>query len=540
MILFLKCCYQQILRPFVKNIPHNEYGESDYFEASKSTDNEFKLSKCKTFSTNQTLDPNEEFILVACAGSFKFGPWKSSRIVYRNAHAMVRSKENVKKKLKQPKDDKISVFIMAIDSVSRMNLIRGMPETYNHLESNGWFEMRGLNKIGDNTHPNLMAMLTGHHNGDSEKVCKWDTEGELDKCYFIWNDYADAGYVTAYAEDEAFLNTFSSFHVGFNKQPTDHYIRPFAIAIENKLEVKTFFERKTCVGYQHYADFIYQYGLDFANKYKEKPSFGLFWTNSFSHEELSMVSTMDTRVLYYLKQLETQKILDSSIVIFLSDHGMRFGPIRDLYTGWLEERLPFFYMWLPEKFQSKHPKIVKNLRINRDRLASPYDVHLTLKHILQLSGGNGNLNDSRTLSCPDCRSLFSELPFDRSCHDAGINKHWCTCVQRYDFDEKSKKVQKAVDFLIKQMNEELSTYPKCAKLTLNMIKHVRGSKNRSTIEYLISFNVKPSMASLEATVRCDKKCKIMERIGSISRTNRYGNQSSCINDEELRKICFCI
>lgn len=459
--------------------------------------------------------------------------------VYRNAHAIVRPKEKVKRKLKNTLKDKPSVFLMGIDSISRLNLIRGMPETYNHLESSGWFEMRGFNKIGDNTFPNLMAILTGQNDSLTDEICNWREVGELDKCAFIWNDYDAAGYVTAYAEDETKINTFNYYETGFIKQPTDYYLRPFALGAEASLKIQKKNDLSICLGYQHYADYVYQYGLDFAKRYKDEPSFGLFWTNSFSHEDLSMSSAMDTRVLYYLEQLNTQEVLNNSIVIFFSDHGMRFGPIRKHFIGWLEERLPFLYIWLPKSFKAEHPEIVKNLKINRDRLSSPYDVYVTLKHILKLSSGYNDDYSPSAVSCPNCQSLFNEIPLERSCADAGVSKHWCTCVEFQEIDKSVKVVSQAVNHIVKEINAELSAYPKCAKLKLKDIHSARKSDHQSSVDYLVSFNVHPSQAQLEVTVRCDDKCESFHTIGSISRLNRYGNQSWCISDAKLRKYCYC-
>ena len=37
--------------------------------------------------------------------------------------------------------------MMGIDSVSRLNLIRAMPNTAQHLYDSGWFELKGYNKV---------------------------------------------------------------------------------------------------------------------------------------------------------------------------------------------------------------------------------------------------------------------------------------------------------------------------------------------------------------------------------------------------------
>lgn len=269
-----------------------------------------------------------------------------------------------------------------------------------------------------------------------------------------------------------------------------------------------------CIGRKNYADYIYDYGVDFATTFPNEPKFGFFWTNSFSHEDLSVVSSMDEKVKGYLKQWEVAGILNSSIVFFFSDHGMRFGNIRRYFTGWLEERLPFLYIWLPPAFRQAHPEIVRNLQINRDRLTSPYDVHVTLKHILQMSGGyeNGSLTAE---SCPNCQSLFEEVSKERNCDDAGVDKHWCTCTEYEVTDKTTKEVKNAVNYVLETLNDDLKEFPKCAQLRLHSIHSARKSSRQQ--DFLISFQVKPSDAELEATVRCeDDECESAKVIGRLS------------------------
>lgn len=108
------------------------------------------LSKCIYFDQSIELPPSVEFILVQC--KVKQKDKKKVKTVYSNAHAIVRRKENVQKIFDSfntlyPENKPLSVLMLGIDSVSRLNLIRAMPNTAQHLYDTGWFELKGYNKV---------------------------------------------------------------------------------------------------------------------------------------------------------------------------------------------------------------------------------------------------------------------------------------------------------------------------------------------------------------------------------------------------------
>lgn len=111
------------------------------------------LSKCVYFDQSFDLPPGIEFILVQCKGSnSKDVEKKKAKIVYSDAHAIVRRKPQMQKvfdnfKTLYPSDRPLSVLMVGIDSISRLNLIRAMPNTAQHLYDTGWFELKGYNKV---------------------------------------------------------------------------------------------------------------------------------------------------------------------------------------------------------------------------------------------------------------------------------------------------------------------------------------------------------------------------------------------------------
>jgi hypothetical protein len=239
------------------------------------------------------LTEKDEFIMVKCDGwgiNALINNFKTE--IYRNIHATIITKDKVAEKFEKAKatdkTKKTNVLMIGIDSISRLNLMRAMPATHEYLNQNQWIEMKGYSKVGDNTLPNAMAFLTGVNESRVFEVCDPYKVGGINKCRFLWDDFSDENYATAYAEDTVIVSSFNYLKKGFLKQPTDYYIRPALLAAENELSIKRDLTSwiVTCVGEKHYGDYIYDYAADFAENFKNSSYFGLFWTNSFSHEYL--------------------------------------------------------------------------------------------------------------------------------------------------------------------------------------------------------------------------------------------------------------
>ena len=149
-------------------------------------------------------------------GRFK----KKKSSVYENVHSVLnlekvldRFNTSEARNVTSGRSRKLSVLLLGLDNVSRLNLQRSLPRTENHLRDKGWLSMKGYNKIGENTFPNLMALLTGQDQEQSYSRCKPSIPYGLDHCPMVWYNFRNAGYVTAYAEDEAKISTFNYLKV---------------------------------------------------------------------------------------------------------------------------------------------------------------------------------------------------------------------------------------------------------------------------------------------------------------------------------------
>jgi hypothetical protein len=534
----VSCCYSVI----------NRVNDSAGKKYNRDSDNHYSVTKCTDFKTELVLNSEEEFILVRCFQANESG---TNKDIYKNTHAVVPMKADVELKLNKTgsessskEEKRLSVLLLGFDSVSRLNLLRTMPKTVKYLRRSGWLEMSGYNKVGDNTLPNLAAVLTGLGMDQLRNQCWVSRHSNFDNCPFVWKEYSELGYVTAYAEDDPRGSTFNYHKTGFVIPPTDYYIRPFLLASEEKLPNKKRYYLSVCLGPTPTSEHIFRYTLDFATVFNTTPSFMMSWINNFSHSTNAIPEKTDERVFTFFQQLKETGAFNTTFIIFLSDHGMRWGNIRKTAIGWYEERLPFIHVWVPEWFKQKHPDIYNHLKTNSRRLTSPFDLHLTLREILRLSRqDNASLAVVKCPGCPKCCSLFSEVSEDRACEEAGITANWCTCNNYRTISTNGNEPKAIALQALSEINEKLKKAGKvsasCAELTLENVIDLKQKVSTDLQEYfIVMFDTIPGGARFEATVL--RSNRTFQLQGDVSRINTYGNQTECVDDAALKLYCYCI
>jgi hypothetical protein len=241
--------------------------------------------------------------------------------------------------------------------------------------------------------------------------------------------------------------------------------------------------------------------------------------------------------------LEETGAFNTTCIIFLSDHWMRWGNIRKTAIGWYEERLPFIHVWVPEWFKQKHPDIYNNLETNSKRLTSPFDLHLTLIEILRLSRQDyASLTVDECPRCPKCRSPFSEVSEDTGCEEAGITANWCT-RDKYRTISTNGRASKAIALhVLSELNTRLKKASKisasCAEMTLEHVTDLKDNVFTDSQEYfVVMFDTLPGGARFETTVLRSKRTFQLK--GEVSRINTYDNQTGCVDDAGLKQYCYC-
>uniref|UniRef100_A0AC34R148 Uncharacterized protein n=1 Tax=Panagrolaimus sp. JU765 TaxID=591449 RepID=A0AC34R148_9BILA len=220
----------------------------------------------------------------------------------------------------------------------------------------------------------------------------------------------------------------------------------------------------------------------------------------------------------------------------MADHGARFTALRQTSQGQLEERMPFFSVYLPEKLRS-HPSF-ENLRENADRLTTPFDIHSTFLDLLNISEiPEEDFTKEPLGPLKRSLSLLRPIPANRTCKDANVEPHWCSCVAWRPIKNSSHLqnlgkniVEKIVSVFNGFLKEEpgLCATLKLAKiekmerlapddgvLTYNGVKDADGFDPKfkqdkiikDFVTYRLSFWTEPGMAHYEVTVEYNEATK---------------------------------
>lgn len=463
---------------------------------------------------------------------------------------------------------KLNVLLVGVDSMSRLNFMRQMSRTRSYLlETMGAFDMAGYNKVADNTFVNLVPILAGKYVED----LPWNetlNKQPFDKYEFMWDRYKEYGFATLFAEDAPGMAAFNYAKSGFHKKPTDHYYRPFALAVEADPEVRS--ADSHCIRDRMEAEMVLQYTYDFARVYKNDQYFGLTFISRLTHDDINNAGRGDLVYLKFFQKLHEDNLLKNTILFFFSDHGIRFGNFRKTYIGKIEERLPFMLIVPPAWLIRRYPNVWGNMKVNTHRLTTPFDIHETLMASLDIDTAAKNVDKQIANSFPTRKktrySLFTRVPYERTCEDATILTHWCSCHQLTQIDVNDGKIIRAAEDLVKKLNQLLyKLRQKCVILKLNKILDASligandellrfqdsvndvidrqvyfGKPAESTkTDYQLTIETTPGLAHFEASLRHEEGTDMYTLLGDISRTNLIGRQADCIDNAKLQKYCCC-
>ena len=445
---------------------------------------------------------------------------------YTNVHAFIRHDQDEEGALEKiaagtlDTDSYYNVLMVGVDTMSRLNGLRQLNRTLTLLRNlYQTLDFVGYNKVGENTFPNLIPLLTGLKPEQLTQTQCWlatnysqdSDRGDdyLDNCKYLWNFYQLFGYVTYFSEDWPSASTFNYLKPGFKHAPTSHYGRPFTLARRKLLWPK--FKGIGCAACQLDKPIA---GIDLSNlkafieAHSGRPHFAFHWINCPQHDDLNGASQVDHLLERFFADLHGITQDERTFVIFFSDHGYRWNNFVSTRIGHYESSLPLMTIAPPRLFREQYPELVERLKSHQSALLTPFDMFKTLIDVLYL--GRQRLVASKSVtersattpvedplvgSAPTASTTIEQLAvedglsfkqdfriisllehhepdeLDRSCIEAGIPDNYCVCHQFKNVSTSGLDVLGAAYFLVYiHLEERLSNHPElCHELELEAV-----------------------------------------------------------------------
>ncbi|KAI8787969.1 hypothetical protein BgiBS90_010637 [Biomphalaria glabrata] len=502
--------------------------------------------------TNDAVLPKEaEFLLVVCYCKEKV------KAVSKAYYALVPDLEEAnvmkstllrKRQAERSPKETLSVIMVGLDGVSRNQFIRSMNKTYPLLMNNfSTFDMTMYTQTGKNTFPNYLSLFGGMTEESLQNW--WNYSSHSDTLDLVWDEFNKAGYRTLYAEDWPDVGGFHYLKKGFLVKPTNFFSRPISLALDKDPDrIKS---GHNCVGGKPEISFHLDYVSRFLDTFPYKPIYATVFFTRLTHADMANVAIFDDYLHEVYNAWLSKGHLDRTLLITFSDHGPRYGAIRETFNGMVESRTPLALFTFPRWFLEKYPEVARNLRTNTARLTSHADTYATLLDLLYFR------SSLPLQKSPFKRglSLLNEIPADRTCMDVPIPLEFCLCGQKSlsSMNTKSSLSRLLVKNVLNMINLKTDRNL-CEELALDSILFVvqvdlQGSAQQETREkniYKVRLRTSPGLAVFEATVFTNGGPPAIlpddwsvEVAKNIDRLNLYNEQAYCSRDPKQRPYCYC-
>ena len=293
-------CYYQTIQKESNNDANIKYGPKTFLDPVNGLE----------------LTQLENYIAVTC-----------NKNNYENVHFWFNVNSSTTTK-SQTKSQKPSVIILVIESLSRLNYLRYLNQTRTALEDNlgNIFYLEGLNKMADNSFPNMIPLLTGRRLYSGE-LSGSENYGPYDDWPLIWKNYSQAGYLTSLHEDYPEFTLFNYKSNGFVRSaPTNFYPRPYwmhVFQVASKLMSSLApFNISPCYKdrvpkVEMFLDQLERM-LQQANK-AVRPLFAFSFYIELTHNNFNKAQTIDSHIAKFLER--SAKYLNNSVLVLMVSPG---------------------------------------------------------------------------------------------------------------------------------------------------------------------------------------------------------------------------
>ena len=273
-----------------------------------------------------------------------------------------------------------------------------------------------------------------------------------------------------------------------------------------------------------------------------------------SHDTNDRFNWVDEDLFNFFKNGHKNRLFENTAIFLYSDHGARFNDKHSSHDRYLEERMPFFSVYLPEAFKIHNPQKLINLKENINYLVSPFDIYASVRDLTNLEP---LINKEINIGIQRSISLLDRISPKRNCENIGISDHYCICIKNWNQESiTSIEIIKAVEYSIQIINKLTESIRNlCLKLNLTEIFSAESLIKDGLKLYRIQFKTYPNKGVYETLsysgFRDDfefksKEFSIKSR-NDISRIDAYGEQPYCVSNFknnpffilDLRKFCYC-
>ena len=461
------------------------------------------------------------------------------------------------------KDHQYSITVLIIDALSQLNFKRSFPATWTVLRSLQGVLYEGHNRVGHNSYPNVMALLSGEITaGVPELKGEVGPEGremyyiDLERQPLIQSLLRRHGYLTMQMEDTQDMGDFNRKGiVGFKSAPADIYYRAaFLAMVEEKYRYKynypTLGVRNWEIGEGGcfaclQEQMLHKYQLpaihDFIDMYKHTPTFTFIHLVEYLHNDLNMAKHYDRDLAHMIKSLHNSSALKNTFLMLMGDHGWQRTEPPFIFTkqGKTEMNMPAFYILPPTDFSSKYPEKYKNLIKNSKSLTTFFDINQMMRDILSLAS---NISVSQLFQGFEGHgsSLFSNLSA-RTCEEAEIPEDYCSCLDGVsNMDTRAENLQLLARALLTDLNNHLKGLDFCQGLTLSRLENASIKKAGTLTLLTFLIYVEQREAIFEAQVECHDYLGDFCHI-KLVRMDWYAMTDDCIKGRlsQLNQVCIC-
>ena len=424
---------------------------------------------------------------------------------------------------------KYSIVIFIIDALSQLNALRSLPLTLANAEALGGTLFRGHHKVGLNSLPNVMGMLTGSSNLTDKPWIGQNQARKFDWQPLVTNLFHDEGWTTMLVHG-AMGTVLGSAHV-FNRAPD-----PFDIQYHDGFRLS----KKWGRNHSNPTNLL----RDFSVMYRDRPTFLHVHLSEYTHNDLNGAKLYDRDLDQKLRELSDSGALEDTFFFLMGDHGYRFGAFSKTIQGNIENNMPLLMVIPPTSLAEDQPELSRNLRQNSGLLTSLWDLHQTLKHVLALGVGQDKVDDFYRGFLNPGSSLLKPLE-PRTCSEANISLWFCSCPEDHVALE-PEDVRALLEAVLEDMNVFLQPLELgCQKLEISSSAHQNPVTNPSmmfegdNVEIEAFVETKVREAHFQVKIFLSGSSGEVEV--SLTRLDQYSLTSECVpeNGDSVRPYCVC-